>query len=203
MKKKTKIFITVFICLFIAGVSAVAGINIYIVNYSKPYIITPEEAKKADADCVLALGAQVFSDGTPCDQLYDRVLFASEIHLGDKNKKLLLSGDSHDSSVYDEITAMTNVATSLGVKKAHILTDPVGVNTLASMKNMKKIFDFNSSIIVTQEYHVYRSVYLARKLGIDAYGVASDPRSYASMPFNSVREIFARVKAFFCVEFIN
>ncbi len=203
MKKKTKIILTAFICLFVAGIAFVAGVNIYIVNYAKPYIITIEEAKETDADCVLALGAQVFPDGTPCDQLYDRVLFASEIHLEDKNKKLLLSGDSHNSTEYDEIKAMKTVALSLGVDEKNILSDPVGINTLASVENMKNVFQFNSSIIVTQEYHIYRSVYLARKLGIEAYGVSSDPRSYASMPFNTAREILARVKAFFCVEFIN
>ncbi len=200
MKKKFKIFlislISVCMLLFIAW----AGINIYIISYAKPYILTEEEAENLDKDCVLALGAQVLPDGTPCHQLYDRVQIASQIFLDSAGKKLLLSGDARVPEEYDEITAMKGVAYEYGVEEKDILSDGAGLNTYTSMENLKEDFGFSSCVIVTQEYHIYRSVYIARKMGLDAYGVCSDPRGYATIVYNEARETLARVKAFYMIE---
>ena len=152
--------------------------------------------QKLDKDCVIALGAQVLPDGTPCHQLYDRVQVASQIFLNGAGRKLLLSGDSRVPEEYDEISAMTEVAKEHNVSAENILSDPAGLNTYTSMENMKISFGFDSAVIVTQEYHIYRSVYIARKMGIDAYGVSSDPRPYATIVYNEAREVLARVKAF-------
>lgn len=203
MKKRLKIFLVSFISLCLAGIIAVAGINFYIISFAKPYVITSEKAKNLDKDCVIALGAQVLPDGTPCHQLYDRVEMASQLLLDGAGKKLLLSGDSSDPEAYDEITAMTEVATEHNVTEDLILSDPAGLNTYTSMENLKNEFGFESAVIVTQEYHIYRSVYLARKMGIDAYGVASDPRPYATIVYNEAREVLARVKAFKNIEIDN
>ena len=203
MKRKLKIFLISFISLCLSGFITVAGINIYIINYAKPYVITAEEAENLDKDCVLALGAQVLPDGTPCHQLYDRVQIASEIFLKKAGKKLLLSGDSSVPEEYDEISAMTEVANEHNVTADSILSDPAGLNTYSSMENLKNTFGFDSAVIVTQEYHIYRSVYIARKMGIDAYGVSSDPRPYATIVYNEAREVLARVKAFKNIEIDN
>lgn len=200
MKKKLKIFILSVSSIILLGVMAVVGINVYIVEYAKPYIISEEEAKNKNLDCVVALGAQVLPDGTPCHQLYDRVLVASEVFKNNGAKKLIFSGDSQNPEEYDEIGAMKKTANDLGVEDEFILSDPAGLNTYKSMENLKNKFDVSSCIIVTQEYHIYRSVYIARKLGLDAYGVSSDPRSYVTIVMNEAREVLARVKAFYMIE---
>lgn len=203
MKKKLKFFTLSLLCLFLLGAGTVAGINIYIIEYAKPYVITPEEAEKLNTDCVIALGAQVLPDKTPCHQLYDRVMIASQIFIKGAGKKLLLSGDARNPLEYDEITAMKGVAYEYSVEENDILSDPAGLNTYASMENLKNEFKFSSAVIVTQEYHIYRSVYIARKMGIDAYGVNSDPRGYATIVYNEAREMLARVKAFYMIEIDN
>jgi len=200
MKKKFKVLIISLLCVFLLGAGTVVGINLYIVEYSKPYIITPEEAENLNKDCVIALGAQVLPNKTPCHQLYDRVQIASQIFGKGAAKKLLLSGDARDPINYDEITAMKGVAAEYGVDEKDILSDPAGLNTYTSMENLKNEFGFSDCIIVTQEYHIYRSVYIARKLGIDAYGVTSDPRGYATIVYNEAREMLARCKAFYMIE---
>ena len=203
MKKKLKIFILTMLCFFLLGAGTVAGINIYIIEYSKPYIITPEETENLNTDCVIALGAQVLPDKTPCHQLYDRVMVASQIFRNGAGEKLLLSGDARNPLEYDEITAMKGVASEYNVEDKDILSDPAGLNTYTSMENLKNEFGFSSAVIVTQEYHIYRSVYIARKMGIDAYGVSSDPRPYATIVYNEARETLARVKAFYMIEIDN
>lgn len=200
MKKKFKIFLISLISVCTLCFIAWAGINIYIVSYAKPYIITEEETENLDKDCVLALGAQVLPDGTPCHQLYDRVQIASQIFNNGAGEKLLLSGDARVPEEYDEITAMKEVAYEYGVEEKDILSDGAGLNTYTSMENLKENFNFSSCVIVTQEYHIYRSVYIARKMGFDAYGVCSDPRGYATIVYNEARETLARVKAFYMIE---
>lgn len=203
MKRKIKTFVIIALCVFIVGISAFAAINIYIVSYAKPYIISEEDARSLNKDCVIALGAQVYSDGTPCHQLYDRVQIASEIFLEKAGKKLLLSGDSQKPEKYDEISAMKKVAADFGVSEADMLGDPLGLNTYSSMERLKDVFGCSSAVIVTQEYHIYRSVYIARKMGIEAYGVCSDPREYATIVYNEARESLARIKAFYMMEIDN
>lgn len=203
MKRKIKTFVIIALCVFIVGISAFAAINIYIVSYAKPYIISEEDARSLNKDCVIALGAQVYSDGTPCHQLYDRVQIASEIFLEKAGKKLLLSGDSQKPEKYDEISAMKKVAADFGVSEADMLGDPLGLNTYSSMERLKDVFGCSSAVIVTQEYHIYRSVYIARKMGIEAYGVCSNPREYATIVYNEARESLARIKAFYMMEIDN
>lgn len=203
MKKILKIFLISLFSVCMLLLIAWAGINIYIVSYAKPYIITEEEAENLDKDCVIALGAQVLPDGTPCHQLYDRVQIASQIFNNGAGKKLLLSGDSRIPEEYDEITAMKEVAYEYGIEEKDILSDGAGLNTYTSMENLKNNFGFSSTVIVTQEYHIYRSVYIARKMGLDAYGVCSDPRGYATIVYNEARETLARCKDFLVIQFDN
>jgi vancomycin permeability regulator SanA len=77
--------------------------------------------------------------------------------------------------------------------------DHAGLNTYDSMYRLKKIFEVNTTIIVTQDYHLYRAIYIARELGIEAYGVASNPREYSGQFYRDMREVLARVKDYFKV----
>ena len=64
------------------------------------------------------------------------------------------------------------------------------------MFRAKEIFGANKIVIVTQKYHLYRSIYIARQLGIEAYGVGADPRKYVGETYREIREILARDKDF-------
>ena len=98
---------------------------------------------------------------------------------------------------------MKEVAYEYGIEEKDILSDGAGLNTYTSMENLKNNFGFSSTVIVTQEYHIYRSVYIARKMGLDAYGVCSDPRGYATIVYNEARETLARCKDFLVIQFDN
>ena len=74
--------------------------------------------------------------------------------------------------------------------------DHAGFSTYESMYRAKEIFGVKKVIIVTQGYHLYRAVYIAESMGLEAYGVASDYRSYAGQMSRDIREILARVKDF-------
>jgi vancomycin permeability regulator SanA len=77
--------------------------------------------------------------------------------------------------------------------------DHAGFSTYESLYRARDIFKVKKVIIVTQKYHLSRALYVAQNLGLEAYGVASDPRQYAGQNYREIREVLARIKDFFYV----
>ncbi len=159
-------------------------------------MMSPEEVPEADA--ILVLGAKVYSDGRLSAIVKDRVDVAMELYTKDKADKLLVSGD-HGRKEYDEVNAMRSYMEEHGIDGKDIFMDHAGFSTYESMYRAKEIFKVKKVIIVTQEYHLMRSLYVARQLGLEAYGVASDRQLYYGMKRNQLREIAARCKDYLFV----
>ena len=106
-----------------------------------------------------------------------------------------MSGD-HGKAEYDEVNVMKKFAIEKGVPSEDIFMDHAGFSSYESVYRAKEIFEAKKIIIVTQKYHLYRSLYIANQLGIEAYGVASDPRKYVGAAYREAREILARNKDF-------
>ena len=107
-----------------------------------------------------------------------------------------MSGDNGTES-YNEVLAMKNYAISKGVPSEDIFCDHAGFSTYESMYRAKHVFGVERMIVVTQTYHLYRALYAANGLGIDAVGVESDLHTYGGQPMFDLREIPARTKDFF------
>ena len=75
---------------------------------------------------------------------------------------------------------MKQYAVGRGVDPDDVFLDHAGFSTYESMYRARDVFEVKSAIVVTQKYHLYRAVYNARRLGIDAYGVAAASASTAS-----------------------
>jgi SanA protein len=190
------------ILFLLAGITAAAiviftAIDFYVRNAYSQKILTPKEAVEEKADCILILGAGVWDSG-PSHMLEDRLLQGIDLYLKGASDRLLMSGD-HGSKDYDEVNTMKNFARERGIPSEHIFMDHAGFSTYESMYRARDVFLVKKAIIVTQEYHLYRALYVANKLGLDAYGVASDPRPYAGWKFRHRREVLARIKDSFAV----
>ena len=83
-----------------------------------------------------------------------------------------------------------------GVPSENIFMDHAGFSTYESIYRAKEIFKAKKVVIVTQKYHLYRALYIANQLGLEAYGVGSDPRKYVGATYRELREILARDKDF-------
>jgi vancomycin permeability regulator SanA len=199
MKNKKKIVLRVFCVLVFLGIlsiGAVFGINAFVKGTARDQILTPEEAAKlTDVDCILILGCGVHSDGSPSDMLHDRLRRGVELYELGAAPKLLMSGD-HGRKGYDEVDAMKHFAVDAGIDSDDVFMDHAGFSTYESMYRAKEIFQAKRIIIVTQEYHLYRAIYIAESLGLEAYGVASDYRAYSGQVRMDLREMLARVKDF-------
>lgn len=190
-----KKWIKIILFTIIVGVIFVFGINFYVVLSSKNRIITVEEAKNIqNIDCILVLGAGIWDD-KPSPMLEDRLLEGIRLYNEGVSNKLLMSGD-HGQHGYDEVSVMKNYALEKGISSTDVFMDHAGFSTYESVYRAKEIFEAKKVLIVTQEYHLYRALYIAKKLGLEAYGVASNPRSYGGQFYREVREILARDKDF-------
>lgn len=112
--------------------------------------------------------------------------------------KILVSGDN--SSVTDnEVNPVRLYLLSHGVPDKDIFLDHAGFDTYSSMYRARDIFGVTSILITSQSFHLPRAVFIARELGIQAYGVNAD---VGHTFFNNyVREVFADEKAVFDLVF--
>lgn len=191
MKKKL-FFVLGIILLLVILVFTFNGI---VVLSSKNRIINIDEVNNIDnVDAILVLGCKVNPDGTPSMMLTNRV--EKGIELYEKTGiKILLSGD-HDTKGYDEVNTMKDMVKD-SIPKEDIFLDHAGLSTYDSIYRAKNIYGINKMIIVTQKYHLYRALYIASKLGIEAYGIEANniPYRFINMK-NEIREVLARDKDF-------
>lgn len=196
MKKRIIKILCIFICLGLLCAVTVLGINGIVKLSTKKQILTAEEAANlTDVDCILVLGCGVRADGSPSDMLYDRLRMGVELYDLGAAPKLLMSGD-HGRQNYDEVDVMKAFAVDAGIASEDVFMDHAGFSTYESMYRAKEIFQAKKVIIITQEYHLYRAIYIAQQLGMEAYGVSADYRSYYGQTARDIREILARVKDF-------
>lgn len=196
-----KRLIVIFSCLAIiltAALSAVLTVSLALREKTRPDIISVECTESfADVDHIIVLGAGLRSDGTPSDMLADRLTVGVALLEKYPYAKLLLTGDN-SGKAYNEVAAMKRFVNDLGVDDLRIVTDDRGYSTYESIYNAKNEFSVKKAIIVTQEYHLHRSLYIADRLGIEAKGVGADLRSYRKQGYREIREHMARFKDFFC-----
>ena len=167
----------------------------YVKNSVKDKIIPAEEAMSLNADCILVLGAGVRPDGSPSPMLEDRLIQGIDLYMMGDSKKLLMSGDNTRKG-YDEVNTMKQYALDKGIASEDVFMDHAGISTYDSIYRAKEIFQADNIIIVTQQYHLYRALYISESLGINAYGVSANPRIYVGQELRDLREIMARVKDF-------
>ena len=106
--------------------------------------------------------------------------------------KILVTGDN--SSVdHNEVNPMRNYLIKNGIPEQDIFVDHAGFDTYSSMYRARDIFQVESMIVVSQAFHLPRAVYIARSLGLTAYGIVADRGHYLFS--NNIREIFGDVKA--------
>ena len=190
------ICLAVLLGLGILGTCTVFGINGYVVSSTRDQLLSPEDAALLeDVDCILVLGCKVKSNGVPSDMLEDRLRRGVELFHAGAAPKLLMSGD-HGTMTYNEVQSMKQYAIDRDIASSDIFMDHAGFSTYESIYRAKDIFQAKKIIIVTQEYHLYRALYIANAMGIEAYGVDADYRNYSGQTARDIREILARNKDF-------
>ena len=194
--KGLKITLIVILALGVLGAGTLFGIDAWVRHSVRDHILTEEQALSLqDVDCIVVLGCKVYDDGTPSAMLEDRLRRGVALYNLGAAPKLLMSGD-HGRTNYDEVDSMKQYAVDAGISSADVFMDHAGFSTYETIYRAKEVFGADRIVIVTQEYHLYRALYIAQSLGIEAYGVSADYRGYLGQTARDVREVLARVKDF-------
>ncbi|MCD7840055.1 MAG: YdcF family protein [Erysipelotrichaceae bacterium] len=146
----------------------------------------------ATADAILVLGCGT-KDGKPSLMLQDRLDKAIELYENNQASTIILSGDPSDN----EVEIMKTYMIDQGMSKDVLILDNEGYSTYQSLYNVKNIYDFDNIIVVTQQYHLYRALYIGISLDMDVNGVSTQNVRYNGQIVRDAREILARTKDYF------
>ncbi|MBC5743938.1 YdcF family protein [Lachnospiraceae bacterium MD308] len=190
--------IKIFLAFIVVIAAAVLGINGFVKMTAGKRITAIEQLQEGQGgenqiDAVLVLGAQVRPDGSLSKMLKERLDTGISIYKSGITDRMIMSGD-HGRDDYDEVNAMKSYAIEQGVPSECIFMDHAGFSTYESMYRAKEIFEAENLIVVTQKYHMYRALYDAKALGIEAKGVTCDTRVYSGDKYRKLREAAARIK---------
>ena len=141
-------------------------------------------------DLIIVPGAGLKSDGTPTPMLEDRLVQALSLWRRGHAEKILLSGFPPHSVV------MVEWMRERGVPESALVHDPNGRRTVYSMLFARDECRAQSPIVCTQAFHLARSLWLARRLGLRATGFPVDRRIYSTLSRARRREVFGRMRAF-------
>ena len=181
-----------------AVVLVFAGTNAAAILTTQDDIVDQQAAASFDADAIIVLGASVYPDGTPSGILQDRLDDGIALYFAGAAPKIIMSGDNGTES-YNECWAMKQYAISQGVPSEDVFCDHAGFSTYETMYRARHVFGADRVVIATQTYHLYRAIYDAQGVGMEAIGVPSDYGEYVNQSWYDFREIFARTKDFFQV----
>ena len=171
------------------------SINLLVTTTGKNALVSQEELLGTHSDCILIFGAGVLSNGTPSPMLRDRLQTGIACYQAGLAPKIVVSGD-HGEDSYDEVNIMKKFCIENGVPSEDIFMDHAGFSTYESIYRIQAIFQAKQVILVTQEYHLYRALYVAKRFGLKAYGVSADRQEYAGQSYYDTRELVARIKDF-------
>jgi SanA protein len=139
------------------------------------------------------LGAGLLTNGKLSLIFKDRIDTAVMLYKAGKVDTILVSGDD-GTTTYNEVNPAREYLLTQAISSDDIFLDHAGFDTYSSMYRARDVFRVESAIIVTQSFHLPRSIFIARRLGINAYGVPADQHPYSFK--NNIREVFATVKAY-------
>lgn len=195
-KKKNRLQKAIAIILLISAL-LFTSLQLYVMLYPLSDIFDSVEqlGKIERPQAVLVLGAAVYASGNPSPVLKDRLDYAYQVYeYYDGKIAVIVSGDN-GTVEYNETKAMYDYLISKGVNADDIYRDYAGFNTYDSIYRAGYIFKVQSIIICTQRFHIYRALYIAKRLGFKAYGYAAENKSIYNMTYNHIRESLARIKA--------
>ena len=189
--------ITMLLVMFI-GLSTLVEINHEVESKSSGLIYSDIQSIP-EAYTGLVLGAGVYADGTLSLMLQDRVDTIIDLYNAKKITRILVSGD-HGEVNYDEVNSIKRYLLNKGVPGEDIFLDHAGFDTYDSIYRAKEIFGVTDIIIVTNEFHLPRAMYIADSINLKAYGLIADRREYEGIKFSETRERFASIKGFFDIK---
>lgn len=171
----------------LAACAGLISVGVRLAMY--PFTFTSAESVP-QTQAGLVLGASVVR-GKPSPILRERAEAAIELYRAGKISAILVTGDNGALS-HDEVTPVRKYLLDAGIPAGSIFLDHAGFDTYSSMYRARDVFEVQSLTILTQDFHLPRALYIARHLGLEAYGYTAEGGRRWS---DNLREIPASLKA--------
>jgi SanA protein len=165
---------------FLLGGVLLAGVPWIYIRLRTQNRIYRSAGEAPSAPVAIVFGAGLYRDGTPQPVLADRIATGVDLYKAGKVAKLILTGDN-TSPDYNEPEAMRRYAFSLGVPDADLVLDYAGRRTYDSCYRARFIFEVKKAILVSQEFHLPRAIYMCDQFGVESVGVSADRRTYRTL----------------------
>jgi SanA protein len=205
-KRRLILFLLIFVILTILTAGFILLIDLRVEKAGREKVAEYDDlaglAVKGKFDCVIVPGALVHPDGQPSEMLSDRLDMAIRIFRDGLTDRILVSGD-HGSTDYNEVGSMREYLLDAGIPAECIFMDHAGFDTYDTVYRAKSIFCIKRALITTQDFHLYRALYIGKQLDIDLWGVACEYSDSYKKPWYRFREFPARVKAFLNCEILH
>lgn len=189
--------IRLFFIVFLTMSIFLSLVSFYVRVRGESFIV---DSADVSAPVVIVPGAGLKRDETPSDVLRDRLIVALALYDDGRVEKILCSGDNGQVQ-YDEVNAMRVWLLERGVDVDDIFLDHAGFDTYDTMTRAVEVFGVTNAVVVTQDFHLPRALYIANAKGISAQGVSASLQPYIAQGAYRIREIPSRIKAFFEVFF--
>jgi SanA protein len=180
-----------------AAAAAIILSNVLIIGAAQPFIV-PADSAPTGTQAIIVLGAYVRPNGSLSPALRERLETGLDLYQRGGAPKIVVTGD-HGTKNYNEVQAMKDYLLDKSVPEQDIFMDHAGFDTYDSLYRARDVFGIKRALVVSQDFHVPRAVYIGRALGLEVYGVNS-PGSYPWWFKMVMREWLARAKATFDVE---
>jgi SanA protein len=162
---------------------------------SEPYLYTSADSIPPCKTAVLLGTSKYMANGTRNLFFYNRIKAAEDLYRSGKIKAIIISGDN-SLSYYNEPEDMKKELMKAGIPDSVIYLDYAGFRTFDSMIRAKEIFGQTKFIVVSQQFHNERAIFIARKYNMEVYGYNAGDVIGARGLKTKIREWFARVKVF-------
>ena len=193
-KRWRSIFFWILVFPVLLVVSGVLWCNVWIVVSTKSRV-HDQVASIEPRDVGVVLGTSKKSGpDTPNRHFENRMAAAAALYHEGRVARLLVSG-YRDSEYYDETRDMIAKLRQLGVPAEVILADDRGARTLDSIVRVREVFGFDLVVIISDDFHVNRALFIADRSGLEAIALRSEAVDYGDSRKVRMREYFARVKA--------
>ncbi|MBR5047430.1 MAG: YdcF family protein [Eubacterium sp.] len=149
------------------------------------------EEGEENLDYIIVLGAQVRKDG-PSPVLAYRLDRAYEYLMENPDTVCIVSGAQGYNEPCTEAEMMADYLIKRGIPGERIIQEKEATTTSQNIRYSMAYMDPDASVgIVTNNFHVYRSLCIARDQGLKkVYGIAAGSKKFY-LPNNMFREFFA------------
>ncbi|WP_423823227.1 ElyC/SanA/YdcF family protein [Salinisphaera sp. SPP-AMP-43] len=176
--------------LLLLGIAA----NAWVLGSTRD-LIFDDTARMPVYDFAVVLGTSPYTHtGNPNALFTNRIKAAARLYHRGRVRHILVSG-ANPSQAYNEPRKMYQALRRHEVPDAAITLDYAGFRTLDSIVRAERIFDLQAFVIVSQRYHEYRALFLARHEGIEAIGYTWPGEDRRQPLRTEAREYLARIKA--------